>query len=297
LEMLPVAEARGVVIHCPKGGWLSFFNSPYPAHMSMTALDLYPGLEYGEIASSPIEGRLIAVRKVKAPRGRLFRDAGYDVLSLYESAENPRVVVKMLHLEPLIEVGEAISVGEELGHLLRSGYFDFWTSPHIHIEVRRPTDPIRARGGYRFRKLMEVEVGDPPEELRGRVVEAKPEYILLRLRQHSRGGLAARVDGRPVILDGGVPHYRWFGLHTYTEITEGLVKLCETPIGRVERSFGDCALARFRGPRFIVDGQPVGLSLYLSTGEASLKLVPERPGTLKPRVGEELQVEFSEEGR
>ena len=293
--MLPVAEAGGVKVYCPEGGWLSFFNSPYPAHRSMTAIDLYPILEYGEVAPSPIEGRLIAVRRVRAPKGRLFRDAGYDVLTLYESAENPRVVVKMLHIEPIIEVGETIDIGEELGHLLRSGYFDFWTSPHIHIEVRRQTDPIRARGGYQFRRLIEVEAGDPPEELRGRVIEAKPEYILLRLRGHPKMGLAARVGGRPVILDGGIPHYGWLGLHSSVEIINGLVELCGMEIGRVERSFGNCALTRFEGSGFMVDGQTVGLSLYISTGEASLKLVPRRPGTLDVGVGEELRIEFSRE--
>ncbi|HDI53174.1 MAG TPA: hypothetical protein ENF89_03370 [Candidatus Bathyarchaeota archaeon] len=293
LEMKPVAEARGVEVYCPIDGWISFFNSPYPAHKSMTGVDIYPGLEYGEAAPSPIEGRLIAVRRVKAPRGRLFRDAGYDVLTLYESVENPRVVVKMLHLEPIIDVGERIGVGDELGLLLRSGYFDFWTSPHIHIEVREPSDPIRARGGHPFKRLLRPEIGDPPEELRGRVIEARPEYILLEL-EGRRGGLAARVDGVPILLDGGIPHYGFLGLHASTSIEGEVVRLCGKPLGRVERIFGDCALARFEGLGFRVGGHPVGLSLYLSVGsKASVKLIPERPGAIYEEAGEELEIEFS----
>ncbi len=291
MEMLPVAEARGVGVHCPQGGWLSFFNSPYPAHRSMTAIDIYPGLEYGEIAPSPIEGRLIAVRRLRAPKGRLFRDAGYDVLTLYESAENPKVVVKMLHLEPIIDVGEGIDIGEELGRLLRSGYFDFWTSPHIHLEVRDPSDPLRARGGHRFRRLLNPEIEDAARELRGRVIEVRPEYLLLRLEDH-QGGLTAEIDGMPILLDGGVPHYSFIGLHASRKVGKGVVRLCGEPIGRVEKSFGECALARFEEVTFQVKGRRVGLSLYLSTGEASLKLIPESPEALELKVGEEIKIEL-----
>ena len=74
-----------------------------------------------------------------------------------------------------------------------------------------------------------------------------------------------------------------------------MVELCGMEIGRVERSFGNCALTRFEGAGFMVEGQTIGLSLYISTGEASLKLVPMRPGTLDVGVGEELRIEFSRE--
>ena len=289
MGMTPIAEACGVRVYCPRGGWFSFFNSPYPAHRSMTGVDVYPALEFGDRAPSPIGGRLTAFRRVRAPRGRLFKDVGYDVITLLESLENPGMVVKMLHVEPTIRPGEVVEVGEELGILLRSGYFDFWTSPHIHLEVREPSDPLRARGGRRFRRLLQPRMGDPPEELRGWVTLLKLEYALLTL-EGSSGGLTGRVGDAAVLLDGGVPHYGWLGLHLPRSMTGGLVELCGQPIAMVEERYGECALARCTGPRFEVEGQRVGLSLYLSTEEASLKLVPPKPGALRLEEGEEITI-------
>jgi hypothetical protein len=287
--MAPVAEAHGVRVYSPRDGWFSFFNSPYPAHRSMTGIDIYPGSEFGGLAPSPIEGRLIAIRRVKAPGGGLFEDAGYDVLTLYESPEDPGVVVKMLHLEPAIKLGEVVAVGEMLGRLLRSGYFDFWTSPHLHLEVRRASDPIRARGGYRLKRTHQPEIGEPQGELRGTVSSVRPEYALINLQ----GGAAARVGDTPILLDGGIPHYRWLGLHSSTPLTGGVVELCGRPIAVIEESYGDCAIARCEGPRFEVKGQRVGLSLYLPTeGKAPIKLIPARPGALKLVRGEEVSIEI-----
>jgi hypothetical protein len=291
--MMPVAEACGVTIHCPKEGWFSFFNSPYPAHRLLTGIDIYPGLRFGEIAPSPVGGRLIAVREIRTPRGRFFEDVGYDIVVLMESVENPGKVVKLLHVEPTLRIGDTVEVGEELGRLIRSGYFHFWTDPHIHIEVREPSDPLRVRGGHRLRRLIKPRIRDPPEKLEGRITLIKPEYALLTL-DGLDGGLTARVGDVPVLLDGGIPHYKWLGFHTDRLLMNGSVELCGQPIAVVEENYEGCALARCGGLRFEVKGRSVGLSLYLSMGlEASVKLVPPRPGALEVEEGEEVSIEIA----
>jgi hypothetical protein len=54
-------------------------------------------------------------------------------------------------------VGDVVEVGKPLGILLRSGFFDFWTDPHIHVEVRSPSDPIRAMGGFMLERLIKLD--------------------------------------------------------------------------------------------------------------------------------------------
>ncbi|MFQ6054099.1 MAG: hypothetical protein ACE5OO_07740, partial [Candidatus Bathyarchaeia archaeon] len=206
-RMVPVASSEGVTIHCPEEGKFSFFNSPFPAHYMSTGIDIYPRRRVGKVAPSPVEGRVVKIRRVKAPRGRGFRGAGFDFVILLKSRENPERVIKILHLIPAVRCGEAVEPGQGLGRLLRSGYFNFWTEPHIHLEVRSPLDPLRARGGFALRRLLEVDEADPVEELRGRVKESRREYSLIALGRRFRQGLPARVGGVTGLLDGGIPHY------------------------------------------------------------------------------------------
>lgn len=289
MVMIPVAEACDVKVYCPKGEWVSFFNSPYPAHRLMTGVDIYPGQKFGDLAPSPVRGRLIAARRIRSPRGKLFEDAGYDVVLLLESLENPDKVVKLLHVEPIREIGDVVEVGEELGLLIRSGYFNFWTDPHIHVEVREPSDPLRVRGGHRFRRLLHQRIPTPPVRIRGRVILIQPEYALLAL-DGSFGGLSAKVGDSSVLLDGGIPHYGWLGLHTSHPLEDNLVELCGHPIAMIAMNYEDCSLARCKDVRFRVDGQIVRLSLYLSTNSVAVKLIPPRPGALRLEEGADVSI-------
>ena len=50
--------------------------------------------------------------------------------------------------KPPVKEGDEIDVGTPLGCLIRDGFFHPWTDPHIHVELRSRSDPIRATGGY-----------------------------------------------------------------------------------------------------------------------------------------------------
>ncbi len=288
-----VASSECVKIRCPESGRFSFFNSPYPAHQSYSGIDIYPKNSFGDIAPSPFKGEVTAIRRVKCPDGKNFQGTDYDFVTLLHSLENPERWIKVLHVEPVVKVGDIVSIGDALGRLIRSGFFDFWTDPHIHVEVRLPSDPLRARGGFKFERLMGIHnTGPATRELRGKVIESKQEYVMVALNENPQHGVTVEVDGRVGLLDAGIPHYRWFGVHMNTKPPTGAaVKLCGRKIGIVRYAYSNMGLAEYYGPSFAVNGEPVGLSLYLWPFASPLvKIIPQRLGRLVCRKSEELSV-------
>ena len=282
----------GVRVHCPRGGRFSLFNSPYPGHRLKTGVDVYPSYGFGGAAPSPVEGEVTTVRRVKAPRGRGFADAGYDVVTLVRPVDNPGVAVKLLHVDTCLSAGDHVGLGDEMGPLLRSGYYGWGTSPHIHLEVREPHDPLRARGGHPIHVLKGFADAKPVEEITGEVAWTQPEYALMRLR--TRGaGLTGELGGEPGVVDGGIPYYGWLGFHTERP-TQGAVRLLGQPIADVKEVKDRAAIAETRGFGFTLDGEPLlGLSLYLTPGPRPIvKILPQRIGGLDLSPGDAATVEL-----
>ncbi len=287
----PVAVSQGVRIYCPEDGMFSFFNSPYPSHKLTTGIDVYPNLNFMELAPSPVSGEVLQIRKVKAPKGRLFQDAGYDVAVLLRSNENKDIVIKLLHMNPCVEVGDWVKVGDFIGSLLRSGYYGWGTSPHIHVEVRRPEDPLRARGGHQIERIQNLHYDTPEDEIKGVVVDSRDEFTIVEL--NSENGLVADMGGKPGILDGGIPYYGWMGVHFDGEFPRGhQIKLGGTLIGVINNVGDNWCQARCLDFRFEVNRKRLrGLSLRLSPkGPASIKLIPYELGALRMESGEEVKV-------
>lgn len=289
--LLPVAESQGVSINCPRDGLYSFFNSPYPAHKLTTGIDIYPE---GSYAPSPVSGRVIKIKRVRAPRGRGFKDDGFDAATLIQSTENPSKIVKILHVDPTVTVGEDVEVGQSLGTLIRSGYYGWATSPHIHVEVREPDDPLRARGGHMISRTEILRPQNPIDEIWGNIVEVRPEYAILEL-DGAWYGLVADAGGKPAVLDGGIPYYGWFGAHFNGDSPRGLtISLTGKVIGVINNVGTEWCQADVLDFKVKVDSHPVtGLSLRLSPdGGAQLKLIPSRRGDLKMGVGNCICVEI-----
>jgi hypothetical protein len=292
--MLPVAFSEGVTIHCPRDGRFSFFNSPFPAHQLFTAIDIYPNSEFGGVAPSPIKGRVVYIRRVKCPETSGFQGSCFDYVILLQSLDNPERIAKILHVVPSIECGEVVDVGQDLGQLLRSGFFNFWTDPHLHVEVKPPSDPLRARGGFKLRMLMDISRANPLESLRGTVTKVQPEYVMISLEKGSIHGVTVDLGGKTGILEGGIPHYGWVGVH----MMEGppnsdIVNLCGKPIASIKANSGEMYLAKCKDIRVQVNGINVGLSLYLFPAENQIKLIPREPERLKLEKFEKISVEIS----
>ena len=288
-----MASAEGVTIHCLEEGKFSFFNSPYPAHRLSTGMDVYPERGFGDAAPSPVHGEVTLVRKVRCPQSRSFKDHGHDIVLLMRSLENPEKVVKMLHVEPSVEPGDVLEPGQPLGTLIRSGFYGFATHPHIHVEVRKPSDAIRARGGHHLCRLTEVTPGRVMDELVGTVTRSIPEYSIVRFRGAGPWGLTGSIGGVPVILDGGLPYYGWLGAH-YEEVPRGdKIELCGSIIAEIRERRERTCVADCADFSFSIDGMLVGLSIYLHPRAApEVVIIPHRIGVLKLEEGEEVAVNF-----
>ena len=293
-EIIPVASSEEVTIYCPEGGRYAFFNSPYPAHRLYTGIDIYPGVGFGDVAGSPVHGEVVQIRKLKAPRGRNFEDHGYDVVTVLRSSENSERVIKVLHVEPVVECGDVVEPGQDLGVLIRSGYYGFSTTPHFHVEVRSPCDPLRVRGGFRLGRLLEIGRPEPLDELRGVVTRCTPEYSVAKLEGVSIHGVPCTVGGVPGLLDGGIPYYGWMGVHLGSEPPRGdLVELCGKPIAEVRSLRGNSCIAECTDFSFRLDGVPIGLSLYLyPRAEPEVLLIPMRPGGMELETSTEVTIEI-----
>jgi len=293
-ENIPVAGVDGATIHCPSEGRYAFYNSPYPAHRLSTGIDIYPRKRFGEEADSPVSGRVILVRKVRAPKSRRFRDHGHDTVILLESRENPERVIKILHVEPRVQEGDVLETGQTLGTLIRSGYFGYSTAPHIHLEVRSPGDPLRARGGLRFERLQEI--GNVPElgSLEGFVHRSVAEYAEIEIRGASRWGLQCEAGGAPGVLDGGIPYYGWLGVHTdATPHREGSVNLCGKEIADISETGPQGCVATCRDFSLTVGKERVGLSTCLyPRGEPRFLLIPLSQGGLSLEPGARFSIEI-----
>ena len=289
-----VASSEDVGIYCSRDHRISFFNSPYLAHHCYTALDLYPKRGFGDAALSPARGVVTKVRQVKCPKGKYFESSGFDYVILMKSLENSERLIKVLHVIPTVKIGELVEPGQDLGFLLRSGYFNFWTEPHIHVEVRNFSDPIRARGGFKIKRITRIDEADPVKDLKGTAIEVRPEYSLISLEGASAQGLPAEIGANIGVLDAGLPHYGWIGIHAHDALPIGeAAKLCGKKIGTVKTAYQNMGLAKCGDFSVIVRNSQVGLSLYLHLSPNPLvKVVPPRPGALRIKKFEEVSIEI-----
>lgn len=257
--MIPVANVDNITIKCPAEGRFSFFNSPYIAHRTFTGIDIYPPSDFGESAPSPVLGKVVMIRKIKCPKSGEFKASTYDYVILIKSIENPCRIIKVLHVDPSIKVGDTVEPGQELGFLLRSGYFDFWTDPHIHVEIRKPEDPIRARGGLKLQSTLKMKDLKIKSEssLKGTVLTVKPEYLLILLEDNLRYGLTVKAGGYVGVIDGGIPHYGRFGVHiercservNYSQLSQGASCFLDESRSPSTQNAGLLRRDRFRRPR------------------------------------------------
>jgi len=131
MKLIEASRCGDVSFRVPSHYHFTFTNSPYYAHLHLSAIDIYPPIGERDFLS-PFDGELLFYRG--------FREhiCGFGV---------GRYFVRVLHMEPVVKIGEEISVGDLLGKLQWSPTFRRWTDYHAHIEVRARPEFMRARGG------------------------------------------------------------------------------------------------------------------------------------------------------
>jgi hypothetical protein len=199
----------------------SLYNSPYPAHDRGCAVDLYPGTD---VARSPVAGEVLETRTVRCP-GRPYAVDHDHLILVAVDADGERspdaptatgddacadLVARILHVDPSVEPGETVAVGDPLGGLVRSGFFGPWVDNHLHLGFRRADQHLHRAGGSRP-LVADVPVTPLAWDGTGRVVETGRTYALLDSPTHPAPGeyfVGIASDGPdPVALDGGLAHY------------------------------------------------------------------------------------------
>jgi hypothetical protein len=302
-----VAEVGDVDIYAPHDGFISYFNSPYYAHHKATGLDIYSSDPDNTVALSPVAGRVKTIHSFTPPKKSFLKHHNPEQLIILSSKGHQSHFIRLLHINSTVKAGDSISVGDELGTLIRSGFFNYWTDPHIHIDVRRHGNLLRAKGSLPLiPKTQNLHAAknpsrpfDPGCDLT--VVEVKREYILAHTKNtsHINGiyGFVGRVATASGIIDAGLPHYSYGGIHftNCPSISLGApIFIGSQIIGAITHMSPHYALFKTSPLNISLNGQKIrGLSLYLYLSNQKLmKIIPLSPGTIPLKKGDDAQLSF-----
>ncbi len=283
--MTPIAECRGATLYAHNDCFLSFTNSPYYAHRHLSSVDLYPRRGV-RTAFSPVRGKVLEARKLKL----------IDDYVIAIETENPGTCVKLLHAEPEVKVGDRVSPGDVIGRLVWSPFFDFWTDPHFHVEVRPVNDWLRAKGGYTLdprKPLIGKLGGSYPVPRSFRVEKALSQYILLASDSPIPAfatPLTFTLDGISFVMEGGLPHYGHGALWTDSAQQQNRVLKVVRESFKIDFVHDGYFHFICSGEKIVVKGHEYrGIGLYLN--DPHIKLIPKRPGEQTLKVGDEISRE------
>lgn len=236
----------------------SLYNSPYRAHDRGRAVDLYPGCD---AAPSPVAGTVVDTRTVRCPNRPYAVDE--DHLVVVDTGDR---LARVLHVDPAVEPGDRVAVGDPLGEPVRSGFFGRWVDNHLHLGFRRrDADPHRASGSLPV--AVDVDVTGLPWDGTGTVVETGPTHARLDAPARSPvDGWVAVASDEGVPLDGGLVHYSG----------GGVLAPHAGPVSLLGRSVGvaDGRSVAWADVAVRADGvRATGLSLFASRVDFGAKLV------------------------
>lgn len=137
--MNKIASHETIEIYAPDEARFSFLKSPYAAHKSNSAVDIYYG-SFGGKAVSPVDGKIIDIRSYDTPTPFKNIDSKEYLIAI----EQGKRIIKILHIKPDVSISEKISRGDRIGTFIKNGYFIFWNDPVMHVEVRNSHDYLRA---------------------------------------------------------------------------------------------------------------------------------------------------------
>ncbi|AEH24869.1 hypothetical protein [Pyrococcus yayanosii] len=249
-----IATVGGMAFEVPKGAWWSFYNSPYPAHRLGTAIDVY----FPDRALFPLEEGIVKViRKVTTPAYVPIRE---DYVIVFQVGE---FCLKVLHVKPSIKVGERVSLGEEIGDMIISGFYMPWSDKHAHFELRPCEDPYRARGAFPIRPKV-LRLVPTAKDREFEVVECPENYCWVVPRRRGRRSLTP-LTSEGVPIEGGLPHYHYGAAFEHM----GEVRLFDVILPTCQISSGvsifDAAFT------ITANGKRVGIGIYCN--QERIKLV------------------------
>ncbi len=282
----------GIDVSVPAYCHFTIGTSPYYAHQHGLAIDIYQDLSLKNYeVLSPISGEVIKTKSLIAPKPKFHNGISKDYLTLISNSHRPEIVYKILHVKPAVKVGEKVEIGDSLGTTIRNGYFAYWSSPHLHLEIRPIRDAIRARGGKQF----SLNIADKNEIAGNKnnfymekipiIIKAVyPELILVSFPNnlyHSIDpifGVKGKIDNVTCILDGGIPIYK-SGVaifqNDYNRTTPSELYFNNETIGTLTGYRGKLGFIKFDQVKFALNNKEIrGVSFFLANSVPLIKLIP-----------------------
>ena len=308
MKLYPIIQNEDIEVVFEEKSHFSIGTSPYYAHQHALAIDIYQNLELENYSViSPVEGEIIKIKELIAPRPKFPNGIAKDYLTLVRNPKNHGIVYKMLHVKSMLKVGDKINQGDYLGETIRNGYFAYWSSPHVHLEVRSVSDAIRATGGKKFglviQDLQEQNDIHSFASIPIEVITDLPEFLLARLPKEyylnfgQFTGVKGNIDKNfSCILDGGIPHYK-HGLVISTQNNKLIPKssafLGDNRLGLLKNISGEFGFFEFEPISLSLNKIAIrGISLFLSKKSPLLKIIPYDVNQFKGISGNENNLRF-----
>ncbi|MFW9878715.1 MAG: hypothetical protein ACFFG0_37020 [Candidatus Thorarchaeota archaeon] len=305
-----IVKMDDIQISIPHTSHFSIGTSPYYAHQHGLAIDIYQNLTLKNyLAFSPTSGTILKVKTLAAPHANFANGINKDFLILMSNPSNSNIVWKIMHLKPGVKVGDEVDIGDPLGETIRNGYFAYWSSPHLHLEIRPVNDAIRARGGKSFSLAFKYKNAMKNLTRNGKfhnipieIDSIFPEFILARLPKrfyHSISpiyGIKVHINNRNCLLDGGIPHYKVGTVHSdknhkFKKLNS--IYLGTHKIGIIHEITGDFGFFKFEPVCFLLNNKEIrGMSLYLANFLPLIKLIPFKKNefSFKPKTIQYLSI-------
>jgi hypothetical protein len=285
-----VGSASEISIFAPDDAYFSYFNSPYIGHSLGTAIDIYPRhQEWGGPVLAPVSGEIVKVKKLHMGKTKPFPtdDFDYGIAIRVESTRED--VVRVMHCKPMIQEGDKIDLGDQIGYAIRSRYFNYWTSPHYHVEIMQLESFSRSSKSYPLdipvgKKRHQLENADVSMELS--IIDVNDDRDIGYLRGISYTsigdliGLSTQDEKGSVvgILDGGLSHYQHGGVIGTHQIKAGdTVFFGGHPIGNIASRRGEVGFFE-RGPSIVASFNGIelrGLSCFLYPPQYTKRGIPQ----------------------
>jgi hypothetical protein len=291
-EFYDIVDMENIIVSIPNSSHFSLGTSPYYAHQHGLAIDVYHNLSLENYhVFSPVSGKVIKTKTLIAPKPKFNDGIDKEYLTLICNSHNPEIMFKILHVKPNIREGEQIEKGDLIGSTIRNGYFAYWSSPHLHLEIRPYNDAIRARGGKSFSLLLHDNKSTIKSSKRNRLTQipikihkAFPEFLLANLPEdlyykiNPFFGVKININSLNCILDGGIPQYE-NGIvvfpHEYLLTSSNSIYFNNYKIGTLGDVRGKFGFFKFDRIKFLLNNEEIrGLSLYLANFLPLLKIIP-----------------------
>jgi len=291
-DFLTLINNDGIKVAIQAENHFTLGTSPYYAHQHGLAIDIYKNLSLeNKDVMSPVSGTVINTKRLKAPKAKFEGGIDHEYLTIISNPNNSHSVYKILHVKSAIQIGEKIEIGDFLGTTIRNGYFAYWSSPHVHLEIRPHNDAIRASGGRNFSLFIEdnknsynISAHNDYKDIPIEIHSIFDEFILVRPPRefyHRIGqyfGIKAKINNDNFILDGGLPHYKKGFLFSH-RMDEGNINssiyLGTSSLGNLLQINEQFGFFKFAPLKILLNNEEIrGCSLYLASFLPFMKIIP-----------------------